>query len=103
MKFKDAVLSMLKYNNKSQRWLAEEMGISAPGVGQMLARENATLNSLVKVCEILDYEVTIQPKRKSGARPQGQIVLEGNNKERKKKEYPDTDFSGKDLASEIDK
>lgn len=84
MKFKDAVLSMLKDNNKSQRWLAEKMGISAPGVGQMLARDNATLNSLVKVCEILDYEVTIQPKRKSGARPQGQIVLEGNNKERRK-------------------
>lgn len=79
MKFKEAVVTMLKDNNKSQRWLAEKMGISAPGVGQMLARDNATLSSLIKVCEILDYEVTIQPKRKSGVRPQGQIVLESRN------------------------
>lgn len=76
MKFKEAIVTMLKDNNKSQRWLAEKMGITAPGVGQMLSRENATLNSLIKVCEILDYEVTIQPKRRTGARPQGQIVLE---------------------------
>ena len=79
---KDAILTLLKENKKNQVWLSEKMGYSHPsGVGQMLQRGNITVDTLFQICELLDYEITIQPKRRAGARPHGQIVIEG--KERK--------------------
>ena len=82
MQIKDAVKVLVKDNNKTQSWLSERMGYNNPtGVANMLARGNLTLDTLYTICEVMDYEITIQPKRRSGARPQGQIVLEGTLKE----------------------
>ena len=60
---KDAILTLLKENKKNQVWLSEKMGYSHPsGVGQMLQRGNITVDTLFQICELLDYEITIQPK-----------------------------------------
>lgn len=77
MQLKDAVEKLLKDNNKTKSWLAESLGYALPtGVTNMLARGNVNLNTLCKICRLMDYEVTIQPKKKSGSRPKGQIILE---------------------------
>ncbi len=77
MKQKEAIKTLLKEKNTSQAALAEKMGYAhVSGVSQMLNRGNITVKTLYKICELMDYEITIQPKRKSGARPNGQITIE---------------------------
>lgn len=76
MDFKNIVETMLKENNKSKRYLAEKMGVSPQAINMMLKRGNATIETLCKVCEIMEYEVTVQPVRTRGARPVGQMTLE---------------------------
>jgi hypothetical protein len=82
MNQKGAIEQALKDNKKTKVWLAEKMGYKFPtAISNMLARGNMELDTLCRICEILDYEVTIQPKRRSGARPAGQIVIERGNNE----------------------
>lgn len=77
MNLMDAITKLVKDNNKSKRWLSERMGYkNASGISNMLMRGNATIETLLHMCELFDYELTIQPKRKSGSRPMGQIVID---------------------------
>lgn len=81
MKLTEAIEKLLKDNNKNKTWLSEKLGYARPnGVSQMLARGNITVDTLFRICESLDYEITIQPSRRAGARPSGQIVIEGKEK-----------------------
>lgn len=78
MQQREAIEELLRQTGKSKGWLAEKMGYARPNaISQMLMRNNITVDTLYKICEILDYEITIQPKRRAGARPNGQIVIEG--------------------------
>ena len=78
MKLREAITTLIKDNNKTKAWVAEKMGYKSPsGVTNILATGNITLENLYKMCELFDYEISIQPKRKTGPRPNGQIVLEG--------------------------
>lgn len=82
MLIKEAIKILLKDNNKTQTWLSDRMGYNKPtAIANMLSRGNLTLDTLFTICEILGYEVTIQPKHRTGPRPRGQIVLEGELKE----------------------
>lgn len=76
MEFKELVEALLRENKKSKRWLAEQMGVTPSAISMMLGRGNATVESLCGICDALEYEITIQPKRRRGARPEGQLVLE---------------------------
>lgn len=79
---KETIEKLLKDNNKTKSWLAEKLGYALPtGVTNMLARGNITVDTLIKICNLLDYEVSIQPKRRAGSRPQGQIVIERSGEE----------------------
>lgn len=74
---KEAIEKLLKDNRKSKTWLSEGMGYNRPtAISNMLARGNMALDTLCRICELLEYEVTIQPRRKSGVRPNGQIVID---------------------------
>ena len=76
MDFKEAIEALLKSNKKTKSWLAEKMGYAkANGVAQMLSRNNTTVDTLLRICDIFDYEITIQPKRRAGARPAGQYII----------------------------
>lgn len=80
MNITDGIKRLLSDNNKSQSWMAEKMGYTkATAVNNILRRGNITLETLIKMCDILEYEVTVQPKRKAGARPNGQVVFENEN------------------------
>ena len=72
-----AIKKLLKENGKSQAWMAERMGYAhQSGMGQMLNRgTGVTVITLCRICDIMGYEVTIQPRR-AGKRPEGQIVID---------------------------
>ena len=77
MIIKNAIKEIINTNNKSQSWLSEKMGYANPsGIGQMLQRGQITLSTLLRICEVFDYELTIQPKRTAGVRPKGQIIID---------------------------
>lgn len=79
MKQREVIKQLLKDNNRNQVWLAQQLGYAkSNGISQMLKRGNITVDTLYKICEALDYEITIQPKRRAGKRPQNQLVIEGN-------------------------
>lgn len=74
---KTVVKQLVGENNKSLRWLAERIGFKNPAsLNVQLGRGNITLQTFYKICEAMDYEITIQPKGKRGARPSGQIVVD---------------------------
>lgn len=82
MKQRDAINQILKDNGKSKGWLAEKMGYrGVNAISQMLKRGNVTVDTLYQICQLLDYEITIQPQRKPGARPVGQILIEGRERD----------------------
>ena len=74
---KKAITALLEDNNKSQAWLAEKLGYAhQSGISRLLERGNLTMDNLLRICESVEYEVTIQPKRRAGSRPQGQLVID---------------------------
>ena len=82
MKQTDAIKALLEQNNKKKTWLAEKLGVRQNAISQMLKRGNITVDTLYQICELdgIEYEITIQPKRGPGARPKGQIVIEGRKR-----------------------
>lgn len=84
MKQPEAIEKLLKDNAKKKIWLADQIGVKQNSVSQMLKRGSITVDTLYKICEALEYEITIQPKRRQGMRPIGQIVIEGKGSAKKK-------------------
>ncbi len=79
---RDAIELLLKQEGKTKGWLADKLGVKQNAISQMLKRGNITVDTLYQICEILEYEITIQPNRKPGARPSKQIVIEGREREK---------------------
>lgn len=83
MNIKEAILQLIREKKSSQSLLAQKMGYrSQSAVGQMLLRKNLNVSTLIRICDIYDYELTIQPKRQRGARPEGQIVIDSTGEEK---------------------
>jgi transcriptional regulator with XRE-family HTH domain len=75
MTIRETIKTLLKYKKTTQTALAEKMGYAnQSGIGQILQRGNMTVETLIRICDSLDYEVTIQPKR-GGRRPEGQFIM----------------------------
>lgn len=73
----DAIRALLKESKKSQMALAEELGYArASSINNMIASGNVEMNTMVRICDALGYEISVQPKRQRGARPDGQIVID---------------------------
>lgn len=77
---RDAIVALLNQEGKSKRWLADKLGVKQNAISQMLKRGNITVDTLYQICEVLEYEITIQPKRRVGARPNKQIEIEGKKR-----------------------
>lgn len=77
---RDAIELLLKQEGKTKGWLADKLGVKQNAISQMLKRGNITVDTLYQICEVLEYEITIQPVRKPGARPSKQIVIEGKKR-----------------------
>lgn len=79
---RDAIELLLKQEGKTKGWLADKLEVKQNAISQMLKRGNITVDTLYQICEVLEYEITIQPNRKPGARPSKQIVIEGREREK---------------------
>ena len=77
---KEAIEALLKQEGKTKGWLADKLGGKQNAISQMIKRGNITVDTLYQICEILEYEITIQPKRRVGARPNKQIEIEGRER-----------------------
>lgn len=76
MKLADAVRQMIKEKKTTQRSVALKMGYKSQSpFGTMLSRGNMNVTTLVKIANLLDYEVVLQPV-KPGKKPEGQIAIE---------------------------
>ena len=88
MDFANIVRKLIKETNRNQQWLAEQIGLArASSIQTLLNRNNPTIKTLFDICEAFGYEITIQPKRRVGARPAGQYIItpaEKNNEEESK-------------------
>lgn len=71
------IKQMTEDNSKTLKWLSDRLSYKSPSaLTTQLARGNITLQTFYKICEAMDYEITIQPKGKRGTRPTGQIVVD---------------------------
>lgn len=78
---KEAIEQLLTYKGTTKSDLAKKMGYSKPtAISNMLARGNMTVDTLYQICELFNYEITIQPKGKPGSKPAGQIKIEGKER-----------------------
>lgn len=53
---------MIKHRGYSQKRLAREMGTQACTVSAALKSESMLTKTLLKMCEVLGYEIVIRPK-----------------------------------------
>lgn len=82
----EVIKAMLKEKGETQSSIAEKMGYGkATAVNNMLSRGNMTVDTILEMCEIMGYEITVQPKRIKGARPSGQMVIDEESKPKEEK------------------
>ena len=62
--YKDAVKEMLSESGLKQKHLAAMLGYkSQAAVGNIMSRPDITLNTMLRICDALDYTMVLQPKR----------------------------------------
>lgn len=62
--YKSAVKEMLKIGGLKQKHLAAMLGFaSQAAVGNIMSRPDITLDTLLRICDALDYNIVLQPKR----------------------------------------
>lgn len=76
MKFEKAIKEILKEKKITQTALAKKLGSERQSnVSVPLHKGNITINKLLEWLDVLDYELTIQPKMGAGKRREGQHVI----------------------------
>lgn len=86
MTIREAVKHILKESHRTQGEVAEQLGYgSQSGFANKLYR-GMPVDELLDVCELLGYELTMQPKRRNGKRSADQILLERTGDSRLDKE-----------------
>lgn len=81
MNISKAISMIMKEKKVTQQAMAVSIGKKkATDVSARLSSKNLTFDKAIEMLNVLGYEVVIQPK-KPGVRPQGQIVIEGGDKE----------------------
>ena len=77
----DAFKEMMKTRGMNQSWVTKKMGYkSSSALWSIIAKNNTTVDTLLRVCDILDYDIVLQPKRMRGRKAEGQIVIVGKEK-----------------------
>ena len=82
MDLKNAITKLIKDNNTSQKGLAEKLNLkAAASIGNIQVRNDAKVSLLIKMAEVLDYEIVIRPKHGSDRAERTIILDEVNIKE----------------------
>lgn len=63
MDTKQAVKKILKNENTTQKELAKKLGYAyATGVSTLLAKNNPTVDKLIRILDAIGYEIVLRPK-----------------------------------------
>lgn len=81
MKISEAIKELFKRTGTKQSVFAKEvLGYASPTViSNAMARENLTIDLLIRICQALNYEVVIRPK--VATKSDADIVLDMPKKE----------------------
>ena len=80
MNVSDAIRTILKVNNGTQRVLAEKAEVSLGSISSMLNRGNPRLNVLNKVVGAMGYKVVLAPESAVPFLPDTCLVVESSEK-----------------------
>lgn len=80
MKQSEAINTIIKANFRTQEYVGARMDpqLSQGAFARMLNNGNVTVNRLWEICEILGYEIVLQPKGTKAQR--GQVIVDGETK-----------------------
>jgi len=81
MRIGEAIKKAMKDKKITQLELSKKMGAKSQSVvAQRLRMDNLSIDKILEMLDIIDYEIVIQPK-KNGRRPVGTyVVTEGDKK-----------------------
>ena len=72
----DIIVELIGISGISKKRLAKTAGFAQPYFSKIERKATLSASTLVKICDALGYEVTVQPKKQtSGARPSNQYVV----------------------------
>lgn len=80
MKQSEAINAIIKASFRTQEYVGARMNppMKQSAVARVLNNGNMTVNRLWEMCEILGYEIVLQPK---GNKPKpGQVIVDGETK-----------------------
>ncbi len=81
MKIAEAIKLAMKNQKTTQQQLAKTIGAKSQSViAQRLRMDNLSVDTVLEMLDAIRYEMVIQEK-KSGRRPEGQIVIERGDSE----------------------
>lgn len=101
MDFKDAVKQLLRDNDKTQLWLANELGSrSQSRVSKMLENNNITIKNLIALCEVFGYEILLQPKSADHA-PYAVVIDHAGKSSREDKAAREREAQSKKLSAQL--
>lgn len=79
MKIGKAIESAMKSTKTTQTQLAERIGAKSQSViSERLRMNNLSIDRIVEMLDAVGYEVVVQEKKR-GRRPEGQIVIGGED------------------------
>lgn len=79
MEFRDAIKTILKSSNYSQRKMSECMGYAnASGLSEQLRNNNMSIKVLLKLVNVAGYEIVLRPSKsyKGDKRKAKEVVID---------------------------
>lgn len=61
---KELINTIIKDNGIKKTFIADNLNISRSNLNSLLNKKNITLDDLKKICDVLDYEIEINIKKK---------------------------------------
>lgn len=83
----EAIRAAMKYMHRSQKDVAEQIGVSQPTMTRYFTVSNGRMNleTLNKILDAIGYEIVLQPKSTKGRRPEGSFAIDYETKDGAKK------------------
>lgn len=78
MNIRDCFKEICRVKRTTLSELGESMGCTTRYLTNAFGRKGVTLETVLKAADAADYEVVLQPKRRSGRRTPDQFVIGGN-------------------------
>ena len=74
----EAIRAAMKYMKRTQKEVAEQIGIAQPTMSRYFTVSGGrmNMNTLCRILDAIGYEIVLQPKNTKGRRPDGAFAIE---------------------------